>query len=645
MAQNPFDQFDAAPRKNPFDQFDSPDAGVSAQPPAPGTAAPITPPSPHTTVSGLIGAAERGLAPIAAGAGAGALLGAPLAGVGAIPGAAAGAGATALTELATSLYNPLAERFGWPKAATPQQMTDRVLDLFGVRKPSTGLERMTEATAGAAAGAGGQAAAAADVAERLAPGAVREAAKLLAERPGMQAISGASQGAAAQAAAEAGLGQTGQLVASLAGGMAPYGKAGAGAALRPAERDVSPPIRSAIEAGYAFPPAEIPKLGQRPDTVTAALAGEAGKIKLQQEASTRNQVVTNRLATEAIGLPPNTPLTGPAFAQAKEAPAAVYREVEHSVPEVTFSPDFREKADEIGGKGSVASEFFPSMATTPDIVALREELKRNATVPTPAVVKYIADLRFNANQNLRAIGDAQKHRLGLAQRQAADLVEDQLQHSVQNAPEYFAGKIKDVEGEVGTIEQDQAQVAPGSYYGAVLNQRLDAARAKLDALKAARKEAESKGSALATLPDRYREARQMFARIYDVESATNPTTGEVNAHALAKLYNKGKPFTGNLRIIADAANAAPKSTQVPGKFGRAEDWSALDFFGAATSLLSGHPVVAAGILGRPFVRRDLLSPRVQNAMITPRPPGPDVPALPLVIPPGLANVVPQGSPQ
>lgn len=165
------------------------------------------------------GALSRGFAPVAAGAALGAAAGAPLAGVGAIPGAAAGAGAVALTDLASAVYNPLAERLGWPKMATPQEMTDRVLDYFGVKKPTGPGGRILEAAAGGLAGTAGMVSGAAKLAEEGATPLVRGVARELAARPAAQRIGGALSGAAAQTAAEAGAGPVGQAAASMLGGI------------------------------------------------------------------------------------------------------------------------------------------------------------------------------------------------------------------------------------------------------------------------------------------------------------------------------------------------------------------------------------------------------------------------------------------
>ena len=118
-------------------------------------------------------------------------------------------------------------------------------------------------------------------------------------------------------------------------------------------------------------------------------------------------------------------------------------------------------------------------------------------------------------------GDAQQHALGLAQRDAAKLLEEQLENSVKDAPGYWRRKLDDA-----TLSaqkwQKIAESSPEPSIGmAKVKGYEDAAHEAQMMLN----DAKSKGSTLETLPDRFRAARQMFAKIYDLESVTNPDTG------------------------------------------------------------------------------------------------------------------------
>lgn len=177
---------------------------------------------PETTLQGLVGAATRGLAPVATGAALGAAAGAPLAGVGAIPGAIAGAGAAALTQLVGDPIVSTVNSLLGTKYTLPTQAMEDILTRLGVAQPKTEAERIVQSTVAGAAGAGGTAAAGRAImsAAGTAAPVTREVARQIAAQPAAQIAGGAGAGAASQAAQEAGFGPAGQTVAGIAGGMA-----------------------------------------------------------------------------------------------------------------------------------------------------------------------------------------------------------------------------------------------------------------------------------------------------------------------------------------------------------------------------------------------------------------------------------------
>ena len=203
----------------------------------------------------------RGAGPYAAGAMAGAAMGAPAGGVGAIPGAIMGAGAVGLTDLALSAYNPIASVTGLPKAPTLHELTGRVLSHFGVPESHTPFERVVEGAAGGAAGGLGSAAAFTKLAASKAPGTAQKVFSELARRPGSQAVSGAAAGTAGQAAVEMGAGPMGQFGASMLGGMLP------GAAATAARK---PLTGLTSEASAQARVADARAVGVKPDIAYAA---------------------------------------------------------------------------------------------------------------------------------------------------------------------------------------------------------------------------------------------------------------------------------------------------------------------------------------------------------------------------------------
>lgn len=410
--------------------------------------------------------------------------------------------------------------------------------------------------------------------------------------------------------------------------------------------EVRPEIREAHDAGYRFPPAEIPPVGERPSLASSIAAGEAGKIKLWQQSSTGNQVTTNNLGAEAIGLPKGTHLDERSFATAAEPAAAVYEEVKKSIPEVELGRDmvYQKEAAGIGGHGSLLEENFPELAASPKILEIREMMTRQGNVSTTQAMETIAALRKEAKGNFKKPADPEAHALGLAQRQASDVMESALQRAVENAPRYFRRKVDEAIARRGEATSDfnylneSRGYMPASEFAAKVRVALDrvmATNGQVKTWQGMLDNAMSKDSSLQTLPNRLKDARKLFAKIYTLDDATNSTTGNVSAAGLAKVYNRGAPLTDELETIARAYNAAPKSMQVPELFGRSEEWSALDFYGTALAAMHGNVPVAAAIAMRSPVRRALLSGPYQRAIIGPSPGG--IPPLPPEFMPSTAR--------
>ena len=311
--------------------------------------------------------------------------------------------------------------------------------------------------------------------------------------------------------------------------------------------------QAAHDAGYVLPPVEATK----PVSLTSkVLSSPAGKIKTQQLASETNQGVTNELAATSLGLPKDTVLSADVFRNIRAQAGKAYEAVKQAVPQITSDDEYDTAVSSLGGANSQAAKHFPNITKNQGILDLVDELKQVKEFPTEAGVEIVKELRYNATANLKAMDDPSRHALGLAQRQAADLVDDLMERNIEKT------------GNTGAIAA-------------------------------------------------YKQARRLIAKSYDVEGATNPSTGDVNAVGLAKLSAKGRPLTDELATIAKAASAFPKSMQNPANFGGAEPWSALDFFGAAGSAAAGHPGAGAAILARPLVRSTILSKPYQRSMMQP----------------------------
>ncbi len=111
----------------------------------------------------------------------------------------------------------------------------------------------------------------------------------------------------------------------------------------------------------------------------------------------------------------------------------------------------------------------------------------------------------------------------------------------------------------------------------------------------------------------YRQARATFAKVYDVEKALNETSRNVDARKIAKLLEKNRPLTGELKTIGQFARTFPKASQPVEGMGSLPGFSPLDFaaFGGI-SAASMNPAMMAGVAARPAARHMVLAPFVQN---------------------------------
>lgn len=312
---------------------------------------------------------------------------------------------------------------------------------------------------------------------------------------------------------------------------------------------IKPMASEANAAGYVLPPKMI---SEKPGIVADVLSGMSGKIKTAQAAAEKNQVVTNGIAAKELGLPPDTQLSEQSFNDVRAQAGKSYEAVKTAIPSVTADKEYLDTVSQLGGSNSDAAQHFPNIMKNDGIKDLVDELTSVKDFPTSAGMELVKELRSSAVANLKAIGDRSAHALGLAQRQAADAVD-------------------------GLIERNIAQ---------------------------------SGGDP--KLVQQYKDARQLIAKSYDVEGATNAATGDVNALGIARLASKGKPLSGGLATVAKVAQAFPQAMKAGVV---SEPLSALDFFGAAALAAHGNPKLAGMMLARPVARATILSPTAQATLI------------------------------
>ena len=246
-------------------------------------------------------------------------------------------------------------------------------------------------------------------------------------------------------------------------------------------------------------------------------------------------------------------LTDSVFANVRRQAGADYQAIVESAPQMKMDNTFYEEMIELSGANGAAARDFPGLVDNKAIESVATQLFDTDKFSPRGGLDMVKRLRFDANAHLKALGDPEKHALGLAERSAADSLDDLMERNLTAV------------GEPGMV-------------------------------------------------DRYRAARKLIAKSYDLEGATNTETGEVNAHALAGMYAKGRPFEGEMEKIARVATSFPKATQRPSAFGGDEKLSGLDYYAMLGAAIAGHPLLGLVPLARPLSRATALSQGFQNRM-------------------------------
>ena len=197
-------------------------------------------------------------------------------------------------------------------------------------------------------------------------------------------------------------------------------KAMSAAQLRNQVRDET--IRKAQTEGYLVTPGSI-----TPSAQNVLLERLAGKTRTQQLAAVENQVVTDKLARRAAGLPEDTPLTSEAMqAIRKEEFAKGYAPI-GAIGIVPVDKSFANKLNDIESKYSGAGKSFPGAIPQP-VKNLVDGFKVNQFDSADALEASRA-LREQAKGSFRTGENA----LGKAQSDVAKALEDQIERHLTNA--------------------------------------------------------------------------------------------------------------------------------------------------------------------------------------------------------------------
>jgi hypothetical protein len=185
-----------------------------------------------------------------------------------------------------------------------------------------------------------------------------------------------------------------------AGGAAGYG-VGKGIALgaeKLAERSATKAVANeaidavasrAKESGLVIPPTQT-----NPTIVNRALEGLSGKISTAQAASIKNQPIINRRAANAVGLPPDQPITVDALKALRTQAGQAYDAVS-SVGAITPTKTYVDSLDDIVKPYIEAARSFPNAKPNPIIAEI--DTLRTPSFDAASAVAKIKTLRADAD--------------------------------------------------------------------------------------------------------------------------------------------------------------------------------------------------------------------------------------------------------
>jgi hypothetical protein len=302
-------------------------------------------------------------------------------------------------------------------------------------------------------------------------------------------------------------------------------------------------IKKAMENGYVIPPTM-----SSPSAVNKTLEGLSGKISTAQQASIKNQQVTDNLSRRALGLSDDAPLTVETLKEIRSVAGQMYDKVKGLGRMATDDQYIDDLGKAVRQYHKVSKEF--KTQTVKEIDDLIEDVGRGQ-LDADTAVELVKSLRYQASRNMKSIDNPAKAQLAKVQKSVSAAIEDQMERSLG---------------------------------GDMLNQ--------------------------------FKSARKLIAKTYSVEDALNPATGHVRAGYLGKEMSKGEPLSGELKIIAEMAQFAPKAVQE--QTSSFIGLSPLDYaVGFGTAGASGNPLMMASMLARPAARSTILSKPYQKLMTAP----------------------------
>lgn len=317
-------------------------------------------------------------------------------------------------------------------------------------------------------------------------------------------------------------------------------------------------LKEVKAAGYVVPPTNV-------NRSAAATAAESlgGKHATEAAAAIRNQKVTNEIVRKELGLAKDAPLTVETLKGIRDKAGSVYKAIQNTGEIATDGQYIDDLAGIAQSVDDVAKDFPDlNLSANEEITNLVDAMLKDK-FSAKSAIELTKQLRKAATGNLSGVNaaDPAKRALGMAQRDAAAAVEDQLLRHLDSTGKGALGK-------------------------------------------------------------QFEEARRVIAKTYSVEAALNPGTGNVIAKNLGAQLKRGKPLSGGFETIAKFSQTFPKAAaEITDSKGVSKLSAAVFGGGAGAALASGNVPLSATLAAVPAAsyatRSALLSKTGQAMMATP----------------------------
>jgi len=191
-------------------------------------------------------------------------------------------------------------------------------------------------------------------------------------------------------------------------------------------------ITRARELGYVIPPTQA-----NPSMFNRIMEGVAGKITTAQNASARNQEITNKLAAKSLGLAEDTAITPQVLADLRTTAGNAYTNL-GLAGQVITDKSYIDALDDIAKPFVVAAKGFPDAPPSP-VINLVQSLKSPSFDATAAIEK-VKQLRTAADDAFRS-GNTD---IARASKSAATAIENALEgHLSKTGQGDLLSKFKD----------------------------------------------------------------------------------------------------------------------------------------------------------------------------------------------------------